>query len=584
MINHRSGFHFTEKERKNLNTMTNRSHIFIAALVIVPLLCACNGKQEVTSAGSSIYKDLEFKMAVIAEPVFADNTVYITDFGAVNDSKTLNTKAIADAIEAVSQKGGGRVVIPRGIWLTGPVMMKSNIELHIEEGAMVIFSPDKDLYPLVQTSFEGSDTYRCMSPISGRDLENIAITGNGIFDGTGDSWRPVKKEKLTEAQWRDFLKSGGVLSDDGLQWFPSESYKQAQEVSEMNVPRKLKTIEEFQKIRDFLRPVMVDLVNCKKILIDGPVFQNSPAWCLHPLMCEDLTIRNITVRNPWYSQNGDGIDIESCRNAVLYKSNFDVGDDAICIKSGKDAEGRKRARPTENLVIKDCVVYHGHGGVTIGSEMSGGVRNMSVSHCIFMGTDVGLRFKTSRGRGGIVENIFFSDIEMVNIPTQAISFNMYYGGLSVSEMLAEGKNIGAASDEIPLVTEETPQFRNISMKNITCRGALQAIYLQGLPELNLKDISFENINIIARNGLACIDATGLSIKGLHLVTETGPVLCFINSGDINIEGLDASGNIDTCVDIRGEKSKNINIKSISALSNKHIAVGHDVDRSTIKIN
>jgi len=328
---------------------------------------------------------------------------------------------------------------------------------------------------------------------------------------------------------------------------------------------------------------MVSLVNCRKILLDGPTFQNSPAWCLHPLMCEDMTIRNITVRNPWFSQNGDGIDIESCRNSVVYNSNFDVGDDAICIKSGKDADGRKRARPTENLIIKNCIVYHGHGGVTIGSEMSGGVRNMSVSHCTFMGTDVGLRFKTTRGRGGVVENIYFNDIEMINIPTQAISFNMYYGGLSVPEMLAEGKNIETTTGEIPPVTEETPQFRNISIKNITCKGALQALYLQGLPELNLENISFENINICAQSGMACIDANGIKFIGLNLVTQDGPVLRFINSCNVDIEGLDVTGTNDTCIDIRGEKSRDITIKSLKPVNENSVIISDKVDKSTITI-
>jgi len=571
-------------KEKNSNTMTNRRLILITGLLVIPLFYACTGKTVLAQTELPVYKDLEFNMPVVNEPSFPGNSVIITDFGAVADGKTLNTQAIADAVNAVSGKGGGRVVIPRGIWLTGPIIMKSNVNIHAEEGALVIFSSDKDLYPLIQTSFEGSDTYRCLSPIYGKDLENIAFTGRGIFDGNGDAWRPVKKDKLTEQQWKELVRSGGVVDDDGKQWFPSEAYKKAQEMSDMNVPKDLKTIEEFKPIRDFLRPVMVSLVNCKKILIDGPVFQNSPAWCLHPLMCEDLTIRNITVRNPWYSQNGDGIDIESCRNTVLYNSNFDVGDDAICIKSGKDADGRKRAKPTENLVIKNCIVYHGHGGVTIGSEMSGGVRNMSVSDCTFMGTDVGLRFKTTRGRGGVVENLWFSDIDMINIPTQAISFNMYYGGLSVSEMLAEDKSLNAATGDVPPVTEETPLFRRISMKNITCRGAMQAIYLQGLPEMNLQDISFENISIIAQTGLACTDLTGLKIKGLNLVTEKGPAICIINSGKIEINELNLSGDSDTCVDIRGEKSKEINIKSVNVIDEKKISIGENADRSTIKIN
>ncbi len=564
--------------------MKNRRLKIITGLLAIPFLYACTGKPAQEQTGLQVYKDLEFKMPVVTEPSFPDNTVKITDFGAVSDGKVLNTQAIADAIEAVSGKGGGHVVIPRGIWLTGPIVMKSNIDLHAEEGALVIFSSDKDLYPLIQTSFEGSDTYRCLSPIYGKDLENIAFTGSGVFDGNGDAWRPVKKEKLTEQQWKELIKSGGIVGDDGRQWFPSEAYKKAQEMSDMNVPKDLKTIEEFRPIRDFLRPVMVSLVNCKKVLIDGTVFQNSPAWCLHPLMCEDLTIRNVTVRNPWYSQNGDGIDIESCRNTVLYDSNFDVGDDAICIKSGKDADGRKRAKPTENLVIKNCIVYHGHGGVTIGSEMSGGVRNMSVSDCTFMGTDVGLRFKTTRGRGGVVENVWFSDIDMINIPTQAISFNMYYGGLSVSEMLAEGKSLDATPGDIPPVTEETPLFREISMKNITCRGAMQAIYLQGLPELNLQDISFENISIIAHTGLACTDVTGLKIKGLNLDTEKGPAICIINSGKIEIDDLKLTGDTGTCVDIRGEKSKDIRIKSVNIIDEKGVSIGEKADISTIKIN
>lgn len=563
--------------------MIRKCILIITALVTIPVLNSCTDSKEKDNPALAIYSGLEFEMPVIKEPTFPDNSVIITDFGAVNDGKTLNTKAITDAIDAIVEKGGGKVIIPRGVWLTGPIIMKSNVNIHAEEGALVIFSPDKDLYPLIETSFEGYNTYRCLSPVYGKDLENIAFTGSGIYDGTGQVWRHVKKEKLTESQWRDLISSGGVVSKDGSQWFPSESYEKAAEISEMNVPRQFTTLEEFKSIRDFLRPVMVSLVSCRNVLIDGPSFQNSPAWCLHPLMCENLIIRNVTVKNPWYSQNGDGIDIESCRNVILIKSNFDVGDDAICIKSGKDADGRKRARPTENLVIRDCIVYHGHGGVTIGSEMSGGVRNMSVNGCTFIGTDVGLRFKSTRGRGGVVENIYFNNINMLNIPAQAISFNMYYGGLSVSELLAEGKQIETTEGAVPPVTEETPRFRNISIRNITCNGALQALYLQGLPELNLENISFENIIIKAKSGLACIDADGISFKGLDLVTETGPALRFVNSRNVNIEGLNIEGKPDTCIDIKGEGSKNFNINSVSPLGKRDIIMGDNVDQSTIKV-
>src|SRR5690606_35184650 len=181
-------------------------------------------------------------------------------------------------------------------------------------------------------------------------------------------------------------------------------------------------------VKDFLRPVMVSLVGCNKVLLDGPTFQNSPAWNLHPLMCSNVILRNLTVRNPWYSQNGDGVDLESCKNVLIYNNTFDVGDDAICFKSGKNEDGRKRGMATENVIVKNNVVYHGHGGFVIGSEMSGGVKNVHVSNCTFLGTDVGLRFKSTRGRGGVVENIYISDIDMTNIPTESIRFNMFYGG------------------------------------------------------------------------------------------------------------------------------------------------------------
>ena len=563
--------------------MIRRYILFIMPLVLIPYFSSCMSKEVEKTSPASLYKDLEFNMPVVPEPTFTAFTVSITDFGAVGDGQTLNTLAIAAAIDKVTAKGGGKVVIPRGLWLTGPIILKNNINLSIEEGALVIFSSDKDLYPLIETSFEGHNTVRCTSPIYGKDLENIAITGNGVFDGTGEAWRPVKKEKLADSQWKKLVKSGGVLNENGKIWYPSESSLEGQNLSEMNVPKQFSSIEEYKKIKDFLRPVMVSLVNCKKVLFDGPVFQNSPAWCLHPLMCEDLTIRNITVKNPWFSQNGDGLDIESCKNSIIYNCNFDVGDDAICIKSGKDADGRKRARPTENLVISNCIVYHGHGGVTIGSEMSGGVKNVHVSNCTFMGTDVGLRFKSNRGRGGIVENIYFSGINMINIPTQAISFNLYYGGLSVSEMLAEGRNTETTTGEIPPVSEETPLFRNISIKNLTCKGASQAIYLQGLPELNLENIIFENIDIEADNGLTSIDANGISIKGMRLITKNLPALSFINSLNVNIEKLDVAENQKPYIDIKGKKSTNISIRSVNSGNKNKAVIGDEVDNRTISI-
>jgi polygalacturonase len=526
-------------------------------LIFTFLFANCSHKSSEESNKAIDFPDLEFNMPAIQEPEIPDYSVNINDFGAEPGGQVLNTKAFEDAIAAVSERGGGRVVIPAGIWLTGPIILKSNLEMHTEPGALVIFSDNKDLYPIIKTSFEGLDTWRCISPIYGKNIENVAFTGSGVWDGSGGAWRFVKKSKLTANQWKELVKSGGVVNRKGDEWYPSEQFKKAHETANMNVPANLTTKEEFEEIRDFLRPVMVSIQNSKRVLLDGPTFQNSPAWCIHPLMVEDLIVRNVTVRNPWYSQNGDGIDIESCKNVLVENSNFDVGDDAICIKSGKNEDGRRRGVPAENLVIRNNIVYHGHGGVTVGSEMSGGVRNMHVSNCTFMGTDVGLRFKSTRERGGVVENIFISDVRMTDIPTIAISFNLYYGGMSVSEMLESGR-VEDFSREEP-VTEETPQFKNISIKDVVVNGAQQAVVLQGLPEMNLENVSIADLFLVADKGFSVVDADGVKIESVKLITKNETAFEFLNSKNVEINGLEFQFEAPKSITINGKKSANINL-------------------------
>lgn len=476
----------------------------------------------------SLYADLPFDMPRVQEPQFPDYEINLTDFGAVGDGMTKNTQAFADAISAVAKKGGGTLVIPRGIWLTGPISLQSNVRIHTEEGALVKFSDDKDDYPLVEVSFEGLETYRCTSPINGRNLENIAFTGKGIFDGSGDVWRHVKKEKMAPGSWNKLVKSGGVLSDDGRIWYPSEQYKKGDTTGNFNVPD-LSRREQFEAVKDYLRPVMVSLVKCKKVLLDGPTFQNSPAWNIHPLMCEDVIIRNLTVRNPWYSQNGDGLDLESCKNALIYNNTFDVGDDAICFKSGKNEDGRKRGMPTENVIVSHNTVYHGHGGFVVGSEMSGGVRNVKVSDCTFIGTDVGLRFKSTRGRGGVVENIYISNIDMIEIPTEAIRFNLFYGGNSPILESDQQAETEARDETLVPVTEETPSFRNIHMKNIKVSRSHTAAKFQGLPEMNLQNVTLEDAKFDTRYGITVIDGDGISFRNILLQQEEGAGLTFYNT-------------------------------------------------------
>lgn len=437
---------------------------------------------------------LPFSMPEVKAPEIPSRDVNLKDFGAVGDGQKLCTDAFAKAIDALSAKGGGRLVVPRGVWHTGPIVLKSNINLHLEKGAVILFAADETLYPLIKTSFEGLDTRRCQSPLSANGAENIAVTGQGVIDGNGQYWRPLKKAKVTEAYWQKVVSGGGVLKNKNL-WFPSDGYAKGDAIADMNVPKGLDTEADWNSVKRFLRPVMVSLVNCRNVLLQGVIFQNSPAWNLHPLMCENIIIDDVLVRNPAYAQNGDALDLESCKNALIVNSRFDAGDDGICIKSGKDADGRRRARPCENVIVNGCTVFAGHGGFVVGSEMSGGVRNILVTDCQFLGTDVGLRFKSTRGRGGIVENIFIDGISMNDIKTDAITFNMYYGGKSVAEMLADGDKPNNV--DLKPVDETTPIFRNIDIKNVVCNGAGRAMEFNGLPEMPINGIKLQNINIIA---------------------------------------------------------------------------------------
>ena len=475
--------------------------------------------QECCQGGNPYKKytqSLPFEMPELKAPVIPDRKVNLKDFGAVGDGSTLCTDAFAKAIASLTAQGGGHLIVPSGVWFTGPIVLQSNIDLHLEMGAVIQFSPDESLYAVIKTSFEGLDTRRCQSPLSADGAENIAITGQGVIDGNGQFWRPVKKSKVTDSQWKEVLaRQGGVESKKGY-WVPNQAYADAEKNANMNVP-KAQTDEEWNAIKRFLRPVMISLVNCKNVLLQDVIFQNSPAWNIHPLMCENIIIDRVLARNPSYAQNGDALDLESCKNALIVDSKFDAGDDGICIKSGKDKDGRRRGRPCENVVVDGCTVFAGHGGFVVGSEMSGGVRNILVNRCQFLGTDVGLRFKSTRGRGGIVENIFIRNISMTDIKTDAITFNMYYGGKSVAEMLADGDNPDNTT-KMP-VTEETPIFRHIDIRNVVCNGAGRAMEFNGLPEMPIEDITLENVQIIAKKDAVFTNYKDVKKKNVNIIVK-----------------------------------------------------------------
>ena len=495
--------------------------------VILGMLCACQStstEQHNDTYIEDLYEALPFDMPVVQRPSFPDYHVDIRDFGAKADGETLNTEAINNAIKAVSEKGGGKVVIPEGLWLTGPVVLQNNVNLHVEKNALVLFSGDADLYPLVRTSFEGLDMLRCQSPVSAMNAENIAITGHGVLDGSGDSWRPVKRNKMTDGQWKSLLKSGGVVDESGKVWYPNEGALKASILTGSKEKREISD-SEWEGMKRWLRPVLLSIVKSKRVLLEGVTFRNSPSWCLHPLSCEDLTLNGVKVFNPWYSQNGDALDVESCKNVVVTNSLFDAGDDAICIKSGKDADGRRRGEPCENVLVKNNTVLHGHGGFVVGSEMSGGVRNVYVADCTFIGTDVGLRFKSTRGRGGVVENVYVDNINMINIPGDALIADLYY---AVKD---------APGAPVPAVTEETPSFKNIHISNISCKGAGRAMFLNGLPEMPIENFSVRNMRITdAQQGAFINKVAGVTLENIEIETADNTYLQVENTTNITIDG------------------------------------------------
>lgn len=508
-------------------------------------------------AGTPFEGKYRFDLPEIYEPHFKKDTFNIRQFGAVADGITLNTTSINKAIETCSSKGGGVVLVPAGMWITGPVTLKSNVNLHLAENAILQFTKDYDQYPLVETTFEGLPAARCQAPIWGVNLENIAITGKGILDGGGEAWRAVKKEKLTASQWKNLLASGGVLGADSTTWYPSAQSYKGSNIKLAGVLLPGKKISDFQDIKNFLRPNMISLTSCKNVLLEGITFQNSPAWCIHPLLCEHITLRNVYAKNPWFAQNGDGLDLESCRYSRIEGCTFDVGDDGICIKSGRDEEGRKRGVPTEDAVIENCTVYHAHGGFVIGSEMSGGARNLYISNCSFIGTDIGLRFKTTRGRGGVVEKIYAANINMKDIPGEAILFDMYYMSKDPVPMAGE-KRAAPKVEKLP-VTDATPQFRDFYINNIVCNGAARGIFIRGLPEMPVSGIHLKDITINAVKGIECQDARDVHFSGIRLQTrDADPLIGIRNSQDITFDSI-RYDKANVFMIVEGEDSKSIRV-------------------------
>ena len=388
--------------------------------VCLGLMASFAGGAETAAEGWAQVPEI---LARIVPPVFADRDFVITRYGGKADVRTDNTEAFRKAIEACHAAGGGRVVVPAGTFLTGPIHLKSNVNLHVTNDAVISFLTHSYKYmPMVFTRFEGTECWNYSPPVYAFEQENIAITGSGTLDSNADytNW------------W--FWK--------GAEQKPDVDALVAQ--AENNVP-----VEERRYgSGHHLRPNMIQMYRCKNILIEGVTIKNSPMWHIHPVLSENITVRNVTVIG--HGPNNDGCNPESCRDVLIENCYFDTGDDCIAIKSGRNADGRRVNVASENIIIRNCTMKDGHGGVVIGSEISGSARNIFAEDCVMdsPNLDRGLRLKTNSVRGGVIENIFMRNVTMRQVREAALLIDFHY---------QEGDT-----------GKFDPIVRNIFMNNVRC--------------------------------------------------------------------------------------------------------------------
>jgi len=510
-----------------------------------------------------------FAMPAAAEPVFPDAVFDIRSYGAVGDGFTLNTEAFRSAIEACVKAGGGKVLVPPGTWATGPIILKSRVNLHVSGGALIKFTPNYDEYPLMYTRDSGIMMKEARHPLLFADKqEDVAITGRGVIDGSGEAWRTRDRDRYTEKQWEKIIYSGGVVSPDGSDWFPTGQTRGIDHcLYKLLKEPKQASPEEADRLKGRRRPPLVQIRDCRRILLDGPTFQNSPFWNIHLLFSEDIIVRNIFAYNDWNAQNGDGINFDSCRNVRMYDSQFRTGDDAIVIKSGRNEDGRRIGKPSENIIISNCVANPGHGGCTIGSEMSGGVRNVYFHDCQFNGTDRGIWIKSMRGRGGVVENVWFENIVMNSMAREGFVFTMHYHDTPAEP-----------------VSERTPVFRNIFVKNVSCNGFVrEAIILKGLPEMPFGNIRLENIRMKGRKGLVAADVKEVELINVSIQALEGPIFTISDGFNIKIERSAPPEGTDAFLKLDGEKTGNIEIVNcdLKAFPNA-VLLGEHVPKDAVK--
>ncbi|MBQ7422452.1 MAG: glycoside hydrolase family 28 protein [Prevotella sp.] len=446
--------------------------------LLITLFCLLFSVPIGAKGWSKEYRRIEKR---IVAPAFPDRKYRIEDFGARPDGSAAdNQKAINSAILDCSESGGGAVIVPSGTWETGAITLQSNVNLVVEAGATLLFSADTALYPLVKTRWEGVDCWNYQPMIYAYQCRNVAITGAGTIDGGGSKeawWGMTGYEGWG---WKEGMEAQRFGSRDQL-------LKQCND----NVP-----VDERRYGRGFgLRPQLINLYECENVLVEGVTLLRSPFWVLHPLLCKNLTVRGVTVWNE--GPNGDGCDPESCEDVLIENCTFHTGDDCIALKSGRNVDGRRWNRPAQNVIVRHCTMEDGHGGVVIGSEISGGARNVFVHDCKMDSKhlDRVIRIKTNSCRGGVIENVYVRDIEVGQCGECVLKINLNY---DPKEVYGRGHN---------------PVVRNVWLENVSCQGSKYGIFIVGLDDV-------ENVsNIHMRNSRL----TGVREQGIRITGKSAPV-------------------------------------------------------------
>ena len=457
-------------------------------LLLVPFLMATAVAEAAPDAIEPV--EAPFPMPKLDPPQFPDRVYDIRDYGAKDGGKIENTEAIRKAIDACAGAGGGTVRVPAGTWLTGAIHLKSNVNLHIEKGAELHFSTDpEDYLPVVFTRWAGFELYNYSPLIYARDCENIAVTGSGKLFGHGPAWWPwakIQEETARRVYREQVLKN--VPAEERVYGTPAAG----------------------------LRPQFISPINCRNVLLEGfEIAGPGPFWTIHLVYCENVIVRDLTL-NTVGGPNTDGINLDSTRNALIETCEINAGDDAIALKSGINEEGRRIGRPTENVVIRNIRAGKCHGGIVIGSEMSGGVRNIYGHSCEFIGAGKGIRLKSNASRGGVVENCWFENIRMTGIAQEAIVIQTDYGAWMASK---DGNAY--------------PLFRNLVFKNITCDGAAQAVSMTATEHQPIEKVTLENVSIKAKRGMRFEWVNGITLRDVRIEPDAGnPPAVFEHCTDV----------------------------------------------------